>query len=155
MHPLRTPAPAMRFDDELWDLVWERNLTHVERHTIAMAVWRRRAPDSRFEHMVAAELARRWRRHAVYLVGLYGLWTLFWGSIAFATPPPGSEATTLPGVCAAVGVALIACCVVARRYLSGYLQVHGAVGPLVPGLEGAGDRASGGMAEPSEDGSTR
>lgn len=151
MHRPRTRATITRFDEELWDHVWERNLTHVERHTIAMAVWRRRVPDTRFEHVIAAELARRWRRHAVHLVGLYALWTLFWGSLAFATPPPGSEATPVPGVCAAVGLGLIAGCVGARWHLSGYLRAHGVLGPAFPERAGPAGPGTDGISRAEDD----
>jgi peptidoglycan/LPS O-acetylase OafA/YrhL len=117
----------MRFDDELWDHVWERNLTHVERHTLAMALVRRQPPDTTFDRLVAAELARRWRRHALWLVTLYGLWSVFWGGIALTAPPAGAEPTALPAWCVVVGVLAIAACVLARRHLAGYLRAHGAV----------------------------
>ncbi len=142
----------MRFDDQLWDHVWERNLSHVERHTIAMAVWRRRAPDTRFEHMIAVELCRRWRRHVVYLVGLYGLWTLFWGGIAATAPPAGAEPTTLPAACVAVGLTVIAGCLAFRRHLAGYLRTHGAVAPVASGVSGPGGGALGGAPRRTEGG---
>lgn len=114
----------MKFDDHLWDYVWERNLNHVERHTIAMTVWRRQRPDSTFDHLVALELARRWRRHTWYLILLYALWTLFWGSLTYHAMRTGVEVSPLPTVCAVFGVFLIAMCAAARRRLAGYLRLH-------------------------------
>lgn len=141
---------AMRFDDELWDHVWERNLTHVERHTIAMALLRRQPPDTTFDRLIAAELARRWRRHALWLVLLYGLWSLFWGAIALTAPPPDADPTMLPAWCVVVGLAMITACVGARRHLTGYLRTYGAVpqglvGPAVAAEE------TGWAGEPSPD----
>lgn len=114
----------MTFDDHLWDHVWERNLSHVERHTIAMTVWRRQRPDTRFDQVVALELARRWRRHTWYLIALYGLWTVFWASITVHALRVAVEVSPLPTACAAFGLLLIAMCVAARRRLAGYLRHH-------------------------------
>jgi hypothetical protein len=114
----------MKFDDSLWDHVWERNLNHVERHTIAMTVWRRERPDTTFDLLVALELARRWRRHTRYLIALYGLWTLFWASITFHALRAGVEASPLSTGCAVFGLLVIAMCLVARRWLASYLRLH-------------------------------
>ena len=115
----------MTFDDRLWDHVWERNLSAVERHGIAMAVWRRRRPDGIFEAMVACELARRWRRHALTLMIVYALWTTFWGSIAVHDfRPDAALSSTLTVWCATVGLLAIGCCVAARRHLASYIRVH-------------------------------
>lgn len=115
----------MSFDDRLWDNVWERNLNAVERHAIAVAVWRRRRPDDRFEAMVACELARRWRRHARYLVVMYGLWTTFWGSLAMHDLRPDAILNSLLSLwCAVIGVLVIASCLAVRRRLAGYLRSH-------------------------------
>lgn len=127
MQPPRTRATATRFDDELWDHVWQRNLMHVERHALAMALVRRQPPDTAFDRLVAAELARRWRRHALWLVTLYGLWSLFWGGIALTAPPADADPTALPAWCVGAGVLAIATCVAARHHLAGYLRAHGAV----------------------------
>jgi len=118
---------APRFDDDLWHEVWERNLDMVERHSIAVAVWRRRLPDGRFEAVVALELARRWRRHTVFLALVYALWTWFWGMIAVhdlrLDAAFGSLVT--PG-CSAAGVLAITCCMVVRHRLGRYLQANAA-----------------------------
>jgi len=115
------------FDDKLWDTVWERNLNAVERHAIAVSVWKRRQPDDVFEALVARELARRWRRHARYLVVVYGLWTTFWGSLAMHDLRPDAVLNSLLSPsCAAVGVLVIVSCLVVRRRLSTYLRVHAA-----------------------------
>lgn len=113
------------FDDRLWNHVWERNLNPVERHSIAVAVWRRRRPDDRFEAMVACELARRWRRHILVLVTGYALWTLFWGSIALHDLRLNDGfSSLLTPTCAAIGVAAIVACLAVRRWLAGYLAAH-------------------------------
>lgn len=143
-----------RFDDELWDHVWERNLSHVERHTLAMSLLRRTPPDTAFDRLVAAELARRWRRHALWLVALYGLWSLFWGGIALTPPPTGVEASTLPLWCAAIGVVAIAVCVGARRHLTGYLRVHGAVPVGLVGPAVVAEETGWSGARPWESGAT-
>lgn len=106
--------------------VWERNLTHVERHNIAMTVWHRRHPDTHFDLLVALELARRWRRHVRFLIVLYGLWTLFWGSIAFHAARVDAPASPLPVACATLGLMAITACVVVRRRLRVYLRVNAA-----------------------------
>lgn len=115
----------MTFDDRLWNHVWERNLTAVERHGIAMAVWRRRPLADRFEALVATELARRWRRHVLVLITAYALWTLFWGSIAMHDLRTNDGfSSLLTPTCAAIGVAAIAACLAVRRWLAGYLAAH-------------------------------
>jgi hypothetical protein len=113
------------FDDKLWDTVWERNLNAVDRHAIAMSVWQRRQPDDAFEAIVARELVYRWRRHARYLIVLYGFWTIFWGSLAIHDLQPDAVLDSLlsPG-CAAVGVVVIVGCLTVRRRLSVYLRIH-------------------------------
>lgn len=115
----------MKFDDRLWYHIWERNLSAAERHAIAMSVWRRRRPADRFEAMVAFELARRWRRHGLSLAFVYGLWTLFWGSIAVRDfrLDAAFESLVTP-VCALIGVAAILACFTVRRRLRGYLLLH-------------------------------
>lgn len=115
----------MVFDDRLWDHVWERNLNSVERHAIAMAVWRRRRPDNRFEAIVACELARRWRRHARFLIVLYGLWTWFWGAIAVHDFRPDAVLNSqLSFYLASIGVLVIVSCLAVRRRLAAYLRTH-------------------------------
>ena len=115
-------APPLVWDDDLWEEVWERQLTHVQRHTIAMEVtWHRRLPDDLFFARVGAEMARRWRRRARNYAIVYGLWTLFWGAIAYQMfvvehaqdPHPTLVAPAL----ALLGVAAIAVCVALRRRL--------------------------------------
>ncbi|HEX6255461.1 MAG TPA: hypothetical protein VFZ70_06580 [Euzebyales bacterium] len=115
----------MSFNDRLWDHVWERNLNAVERHAIAMAVWRRRQPDDAFEAMVALELARRWRRHARYLVVLYGTWTWFWGALAVHDFRPDAVLNSqLSTWLAVVGIVVIGACLAVRRRLAVYLRAH-------------------------------
>ena len=115
----------MTFDDRLWRDVWERNLDHVERHAIAVAVWRHRPPNGRFEALVAAELARRWRRHMVTLLTVYALWALFWGMIAVHDLREHAVFSSLvPPVCAAVGLVAITGCMLVRRHMGEYLRVH-------------------------------
>jgi hypothetical protein len=124
----RTPLPGdepVTFDDQLWDTVWERNLNAVERHAIAMSVWRRCRPDDLFEAIVARELARRWRRHARYLVVIYGLWTTFWGALAMHDLRPDAVLDSpLSPSCAMLGVLVIVGCFAVRRRLATYLRVH-------------------------------
>lgn len=118
----------MKFDEHLWRDVWERNLNAVERHTIAMSVWRHQRPSDQFEALVALELARRWRRHTVFLATVYGLWTLFWGLIAQHDVRLNDGFRSLvPPVCAAVGLLAIAACFAARRHIGGYLRTHAAL----------------------------
>ena len=117
----------MRFDDGLWRDVWEHNLDPVERHTIAVAVWRRRHPAGRFEAMVALELARRWRRHSRFLATVYALWTAFWGMIAVRDLRFDAtfESLVTPA-CACAGLLAISGCVVVRRRLAKYLRANAA-----------------------------
>lgn len=106
------------WDDELWERVWERTLDPVERHHLALAVWRRRMPDDPFEAVIAPELARRWRRHACTLAVVYGLWTLFWGLLALDDFRANSGfSALLSPACAAVGLTAIGLCMAFRRRL--------------------------------------
>lgn len=115
------------FDDRLWYDVWERNLNSVERHAIAVAVWRRRQPVGPFETLVAFELARRWRRHSRYLAVVYAFWTLFWGSIALQDLRlDAAFSSLLTPVCACLGLAAIGLCFMVRQRMAGYLRAHAA-----------------------------
>jgi hypothetical protein len=110
-------------DDRVWDRVWERMLDPVERHGIALAVWRRRLPDGMFEARIAVELARRWRRLARNLMILYGLWSLFWGAIALDDwRADAAFSSLLCPVCALVGTVAIAGCIVVRRRLLPFIR---------------------------------
>jgi hypothetical protein len=123
MVPWDTYDDALR-DDRVWDRVWERMLDPVERHHIAMAVWRRRLPAGLFEARVAVELARRWRRQARNLIVLYALWTLFWGSLALSDWRADSTfQVRLTPILAAAGMLAIAACVAVRRRLR-LLHLH-------------------------------
>ncbi len=118
------PPRRLVWDDRLWDEVWERQLGHVQRHTIAMEVfWRRRLPgDDLFSARVGAELARRWRRSARNFAIGYALWTLFWGALAYhmfvaeraAEPNP----TLIAPVMAGLGLVAIGVCFGVRRRLA-------------------------------------
>ncbi|HVM20613.1 MAG TPA: hypothetical protein VM307_11695 [Egibacteraceae bacterium] len=101
----------LSWDDSLWDQIWERTLSQVERHTIAATVLRGRAAATVFEWRIAQELARRWARGALVKGAVYLLWTLFWGAIAVHTIGlRGPAAAALPLTCAAVGaIAVLAC----------------------------------------------
>ena len=117
----------MRFDDQLWRDVWDRNLDAVERHSIAVDVWRRRRPGDPFEALVAFELARRWRRQSVSLALVYLLWTAFWGVLAIDDVRiDATLETLLSPVCAFVGLFAIGACMVVRRRLGAYLRAHAA-----------------------------
>lgn len=108
------------WDNRLWDHVWERNLSQVERHNTALAVLRLRPPGTPFDDLVARELARRWRRRSAVLASVYVLWTLFWGSLALL-PWPEADRPALPLGCAVFGLVVIAGCLVARRRFGAYL----------------------------------
>lgn len=105
-------------DDRVWDRVWERILDPVERHSIAVAVWRGRPPRGTFEYRIAVELARRWRRRALSLAVVYALWTLFWGAIALSDwrADAGFESPVCP-LNALIGTAAVAGCFTVRRRL--------------------------------------
>ena len=104
-----------RMDDTLWDEVWERNLGHVERHNVALSVWRRQAPEDPFAVLVGWELAHRWRARARNLAVLYGLWAVFWALMAYAgraeVEPPG---VGMPLTVTAFGVIGVALCLAFR-----------------------------------------
>jgi len=105
-------------DDRVWERVWDRMLGPVERHSIAVAVWRGRLPRERFEARVAVELARRWRSQAVGLAIVWALWSAFWGAIAM-TDWRGDAALSSwysPG-CALLGLTAIGVCLAVRRRL--------------------------------------
>lgn len=110
----------MTFDDQLWREVWERNLDHIERHNIAVAVWRGRPIDAPFEGLVACELARRWRRHTGNLIALYALWTVFWGSLAVPHGRAASVDAHVPLACAVFGLLAIAGLLAKRRHFAAY-----------------------------------
>lgn len=104
-------------DDQLWDLVWERQLTGPERNFIARAVWFDRPLPDPFEARIGAELARRWRRQCISMSVLFGVWTLFWGALTLDDlperllwDPPVAPANTLLGMLVIVG-----CIAVFRR----------------------------------------
>lgn len=106
-------------DDELWNLVWERRMSHPERHGVARTVWFRRVPDDPFEARVATELNRRWRRRCWGLALLYLVWTMFWGllTVEFLRDPPMVD-PPLPVWNTVFGLAAVAACVAARWRLS-------------------------------------
>lgn len=116
-----------RFDDHLWRDVWERNLDPVERHSIAMTVWRRQHPRDTFEAAVAFELARRWRGHSRFLALIYGLWTLFWGTMTLRDLriDAAFESLVTPTL-TMVGVLAVAACFAVRRRLANYLRANAA-----------------------------
>lgn len=98
--------------------MWERTLSQVERHSIAMDVLRRRVPLQPLEARIAVELAQRWRRTARNLAVLYAVWSLFWGMLAWHdwTADAAFEALLTP-TCAALGLVAVACCAAFRRYV--------------------------------------
>lgn len=105
-------------DDRLWDRVWERMLSPVERHSIAVAVWRRRELRDPFESRIAGQLAVRWRRQARNLALVYALWTAFWGLIAVSDwRGDGDWESLLCPVLSALGVAAVAACYAVRARL--------------------------------------
>lgn len=114
-----------RFDDRLWRDVWERNLDPVERHSIAMTVWRRRHPAGTFEAAVAFELARRWRGHSRFLATIYSLWTLFWGAMTMhdLRLDGGFESLVTPSL-TLVGILAVTACIAVRRRLAVYLRAN-------------------------------
>lgn len=106
------------WDAQTWHLVWERTLSHAERHEIGMAVLRRRVPADPFERRLARELAKRWERHALWLMVLYALWTAFWGAVGWhSVGVRGLHTAALPVICAAIGAASILLCLTFRRRL--------------------------------------
>lgn len=112
-----------QWDDELWELVWERTLGHVERHSIAKAVWRQQVPDDPLHSRVACELARRWRAQARNLAIVYALWTLFWGAIGLDDlADTGMVRHPLALACAAVGLLAVVLVMAARRRLRALAQ---------------------------------
>ena len=112
-----------RMDDYLWREVWERNLDHVERHNVAMSVWRRRAPEDPFESLVGWELAHRWRQRARNLAVVYLVWTAFWGLMAYAGLGSSEPvALRLPLCLTVLGVAGIALCFAFRRRMRPIIQ---------------------------------
>jgi hypothetical protein len=118
MEPVVHRAAAIDWDAALWDRVWERMLGPVERHSVAVAVWRRRLPEEPFEAVVAVELARRWRMQAVKLALVYGLWTLFWGALAWSDwRADDSIEIALCPACTVVGLVAVTACFAVRRYL--------------------------------------
>lgn len=119
---MTAPAPvshgAFQWDDRLWAEVWDRHLSPVERHALAMDVLRRRWPPDPFERSVVSELARQWRRNARGLAVAWGVWVLFWGNLAVNAPlTTGPRA--LPWTMAWVGLVVVAGSLAFRRRLRG------------------------------------
>lgn len=114
----QVPPGTLVWDDELWAHVWERTLSQVERHSIAMDVLRRRVPRQPLEARIAVELARRWRRTARNLAVLYALWSMFWGTLAWHDWAADArfEALLTP-TCTALGLVAVAVCAAFRRYV--------------------------------------
>ena len=116
----------IEWDDELWDLLWERQLNAVERHSIAMDVLRgREVQGDPLEQEIGRELANRWRQRARNLALLYGFWTLFWGLLAvdrWRDPDPDPLVSL---VAAMIGLVAIGACFVFRWYMRTYLREHG------------------------------
>lgn len=105
-------------DDRLWDRVWERMLSPVERHSIAVAVWLRRPLRDVFEARIAVQLAVRWRRQARNLALVYALWAGFWGLIAVSDwRSDGDWESLLCPILSTLGVAAVAACVAVRARL--------------------------------------
>lgn len=112
---------AFEWDDRLWAEVWERHLSPLERHALAMDLLHRRWPPDPFERSVVAELARQWRRTARGLAVLWAVWVLFWGNIA-VTAPPTLDPRVLPWVMTALGLVVIAGAIALRRRVRGAAQ---------------------------------
>lgn len=134
-----------RMDDSLWDEVWERSMGHIERHNVALSVFRHEPPEDPFAMRIGFELAHRWRARARNLGVVYGLWTIFWAVMAYAgsdrVRPPG------PGVpigLATVGVVAVILCLAFHYWMRPIIQgrtgfrpgtLNGPAGPLGAGSE--------------------
>lgn len=105
----------LEWDDELWDLVWERTLSRYERNIVARDVWAGRTPADPMHQRLVVELARRWRSRARNLALAWGAWTLFWGWLGI-----GARAPFLL-LLAAVGVVVVVGSLMARRRLGARL----------------------------------
>lgn len=110
-----TSPPPLVIDDEEWDRLWERQFDQVDRHRYGTAVWRGELPDDVLGRRVVPELARRWRRRALVYASAWGLFSAFWVLVGInVVHHHGDDGTLLPWACAAVGVAVVAGCLVAR-----------------------------------------
>lgn len=111
MRPQRdwqAPTVVPVWTDEMWDEMWERTLSQVQRHRLAVAVLRLEIPPDVLGRRIVPELARRWRRSCVaYAVG-YGLFATFWLVIGVAVVLEGGAVVTpwWMGGAGVIGVAI-------------------------------------------------
>jgi hypothetical protein len=109
----------VQWSDDLWDEVWDRTLSSVERNRIARAALARELPHDALERRLVPELARRWRRsarnHAIAHLALLTFWALLWGTDP--TPVRDSDLSTFVFAVGGFNAAVIAVAVVFRRYL--------------------------------------
>lgn len=109
-------AEAHRWDDRSWEQVWDRMLGPVQRYHFAMALWRQEIPDEPFDRRVVVELARRWRRRAITLIVLWGLWIAYWTVLVRAEITLRSaDSVGFPLSMVLLGATAVAFCLHARR----------------------------------------
>ncbi|MFP4310805.1 MAG: hypothetical protein ACLFS9_02335 [Nitriliruptoraceae bacterium] len=107
----------MRWDDRMWEELWERTLGQPERHRLAMATLRREFPDDPLGRRVVPELARRWRSTARLHLWLHTVLGLFWLRVSFDIPTVSGTPWRLANALALTSLAIALGCSALRRYL--------------------------------------
>ena len=115
----RAPTPAPAWDDEMWEELWERTLSQVERHRLAVAVLRREVPGDALARRVVPELARQWRRRCVTLAIVWGLFAGFWVMTGVSEiRVRGESLTALPWWMATIGAAVVVSSLLFRHHVA-------------------------------------
>lgn len=107
----------MRYDDRMWEELWERTLGQLERHRIAMATLRREFPPDPLGRRIVPELAHRWRGTAKVHLWVHATLAIFWGRISFDIPPTAGTPWALANTMSLLSITIALGCVAFRRYL--------------------------------------
>lgn len=107
----------MRYDDRMWEELWERTLGQLERHRIAMATLRREFPPDPLGRRIVPELAYRWRGTAKVHLWIHTIHAVFWGRISFDIPATAGTPWVLANTMALISLVIVLSCIAFRRYL--------------------------------------
>jgi len=107
----------VRWDDRMWEELWERTLGQPERHRLAMATLRREFPGDPLGRRVVPELARRWRGTTKVHLWLHAILGLFWLRVSFDIPTVSGTPWYLANTLSLVSLTIAVGCWLFRRYL--------------------------------------